>query len=440
MKTCFDNHLYFTILALILIFSGMCYSRKMTDYAGPVFPVDHALNMPINDLPVHPNSANFINTIGANTALHPDFGTSWSDGGVDYQMGIPYNIVGANQPKVPITFVLYDEESDPGPWPIPTNPFIETVFDWHDETDGDRHMLIIDTSTHILYETGNVIGNTTGTSWEGGCGAIFDLNGYALRTEEWTSADAAGLPIFPLLIRYDEVEQALSVNGEFHHAIRFTVSQSKQEYIWPARHYASGSTDANRAPMGLRFRLKADFDISGFTPRMQVILRTMKKYGLIVADNGSNWYFQGTHDERWNDEEINSLKAIRGKNFEAVDISSWMKRPGFDKNSAKVPPATGSSINGSLPEKFRDASSIIVQNKNSGNRVIMSIELPQQSKILISAFDISGKKICDIFSGSVKMGKSEILWDASDGALGMVYIVQLRNDRGELSRCLVRRL
>jgi hypothetical protein len=412
----------------------------MVDYGGAVFPADHALNMPINDLPVHPNSANLINTIGANTALHPDFGTSWSDGDVDYQMGIPYNIVGANQPKVPITFVLYDAESDPGPWPIPTNPFVETVFDWHDETDGDRHMLIIDTSTHILYETGNVIGNATGTSWEGGCGAIFDLNGYALRTEEWTSADAAGLPVFPLLIRYDEVERALAVNGEFHHAIRFTVSQSKKEYVWPARHFASSSTDANRAPMGLRFRLKADFDISGFTPRMQVILRTMKKYGLIVADNGSNWYFQGTHDERWDDEEISSLKAIRGKNFEAVDISSWMKRPGFDKNSAKVPPATGSNVNGSMPVKYRNASSIVVKKANTGNQVVLSIELPQQSMIAISAFDISGKRICDIFSGLVKMGKSEVVWDVSDDASGKVHIIQLRTDRGELSRCLVRRL
>jgi hypothetical protein len=412
-------------------------AQQMADYTGPLFPADHALNMPIDDLPVHPNSTNLINTIGANTSLHPDFGTSWSDDEVEYQMGMPYNVVGADQPKVPIEFVLYDDESDPGPWPIPVNPLIETVFDWRDETDGDRHMLIIDTCTHLLYETGNVIGKANGTSWEGGCGAIFDLNGYTLRKEEWTSADAAGLPIFPLLVRYDEVERALATNGEFHHAIRFTVNLSKQEYIWPARHYASSSKDNNRAAMGLRFRLKSDFDISGFTPRIQVILRTMKKYGLIVADNGSNWYFQGTHDDRWNDEEINLLKGLKGKNFEAVDISSWTSRPGFNKNSARVPPVSSEKV--SDPEMVgfaKKVGTIEARYSGAGNQVVLSVNMLQQSEVTIVAFDLSGKKIEDIFKGTVQSGCSEITWRYKT-TYKSTCIVQLCPERGVQSSILM---
>lgn len=168
--------------SLIAVFISVAFSYTMDDYSAIVFPVDYALNTPIDSLPVHPGSQNFINSIGANTSLHPDFGTQWDDDGIIRMIGIPYNLVGADQPLVPITFTLYDDESDPGPWPIPINPLIETVFDWRDNDVGDRHMLIIDTSRHLLYETGNVIGNSDGTEWEGGCGAVFDLNSNDLRT------------------------------------------------------------------------------------------------------------------------------------------------------------------------------------------------------------------------------------------------------------------
>jgi hypothetical protein len=407
----------------------------MADYTGPLFPADHALNMPIDNLPVHPNSANLINTIGANTGLHPDFGTTWENS----PMGIPYNLVGADQPKVPISFIYYEDQSDSGPYPIPTEPFVEGVFDWRTVTDGDRHLLVIDTSTHLLYETGNVKGNATGTSWEGGCGAIFDLNGYALREDGWTSADAAGLPIFPLLIRYDEVDRALAVNGEIHHAIRFTVSQSKKEYIWPARHYASSSTDNNRAPMGLRFRLKADFNISGFTPRMQVILKTMKKYGMIVADNGSNWYFQGTNDERWNDEELNSLKVIKGKDFEAVDISSWMKRPGFDKNSAKVP-ASGANVKQQTSIHLRTADCAISARYNgSGNSVAIEVQVPERTTISVAAFEFSGRMIGEIFKGNVNAGQTEVDCQSKGLHLDRIGIIQLRTESGERACYILRR-
>ncbi|MCX7725578.1 MAG: hypothetical protein N2053_01885, partial [Chitinispirillaceae bacterium] len=248
-------------LLLVICFIGMLlfYSKisahTMPDYNGMVFPPDHVLNMSIDSLPVHPNSDNYIASIGANTSLHPDFGTEWEN----QPIGIPYNLVGKDQPLVPITFD-YEDESDPGPWPIPQNPLIETVFDWRDETDGDRHLLIIDTSNGKLYEAFYVFGNSSGTEWTAGSGAIFDLKGYTLRPAGWTSADAAGLPIFPLLVRYDEVERALASDGVIHHAIRFTAAKTQKAYIWPARHYASNSTDKNLPPMGLRVRLKKDFD------------------------------------------------------------------------------------------------------------------------------------------------------------------------------------
>lgn len=421
------------LLASLVITTGAS-AQPMTDYTGPVFPPNHALNTPIDNLPVHPNSMNFISSIGENTALHPDFGNYWDDEGTPRQMGIPYNVVGAGQSLVPITFVSYPEESDPGPWPIPKNPYIETVFDWRDTEGGDRHMLIVDSSTHILYETGNVYGNANGTAWEGGCGAIFDLNTYDLRPQTWTSADAAGLPIFPLLIRYDEVERALASGGEIPHPIRFTAVTTQRAFIWPARHYASSSTDPNRPPMGLRFRLKANVDISKFTPRMQVILRTMKKYGLIMSDNGSNWYFQGTHDDRWNNEEIDALKSLHGRDFEVVDISVWTKRSGFNPNSARVPPASPTSINETTVTQ--PESDKLFNNYPNPFHTSTSIEfyLPATEKICLKIFDYTGREVAVLSNEIRSEGWQTIEWYGLDAsaqpvATGM-YICQLQHQNG----------
>jgi hypothetical protein len=423
-----------TILTAILI-SSKADAQQMTDYRGPVFPANHALNMPIDSLPVHPNSINFITSIGLNAAIHPDFGTSWDDGGTLRQIGIPYNVVGADQPLVPITFVLYPEESDPGPWPIPPNPYIETVFDWRDPDEGDRHMLIVDSSAHILYETGGVYGNSNGSQWQGGCGAIFDLNSNNLRPETWTSADAAGLPIFPLLIRYDEVERAIATGGELHHPIRFTVVNTQRAYIWPARHYASSSTDPNRPPMGLRVRLKADVDISGFSSRMQVILRTMKKYGLIVSDNGSNWFFQGTHDDRWNDEELSTLRNIHGRDFEAVDVSAWMARPGFDPNSATVPPASVSAI------PLRETSNLkpdffLYQNYPNPFDVttVINYSLVKSGYVCLKVYDLLGREIVTLIGEVKAAGLHTVEWDGKNSAgqdvNSGIYFYQLVNENG----------
>ena len=425
------------LLAGIITVPSDVSAHQMADYTGMVFPPDHALNMPIDSLPVHPNSDNYIASIGRTTSLHPDFGTSWNDGGKDYQMGIPYNIVGAGQPLVPISFD-YDDESDPGPWPIPQNPFIETVFDWREQDEGDRHLLIVDSSAGVLYEAWNSWGNESGTSWEAGSGAKFDLKGYTLRPDEWTSADAAGLPIFPLLIRYDEVERALAEEGEVHHAIRFTASGTQKAYVWPARHLASSSTDKNRPPMGLRFRMKTEVDISGYSPRMQVILRTMKKYGLIMSDNGGNWFFQGTHDDRWDDEEINTLKKLRGSDFEAVDISPWTSRPGFDPNSGKVPPAPGATT--AKPRGIHFENGCEVRRNRSGNSaasITVSFYQIQGGHTTIRVYDAYGRVAATLIDAIISSGRQTIGWNGRNRAGKMIgqgtFIVQLRQPGGEMT-------
>ena len=270
-----------------------------------LFPDDNAWNQPVDTAQVDPNSDAIIAAIGATKRLHPDFGANWNGG----PFGIPYVVVSANQPRVNVSFE-YADESDTGPYPIPPNPPIEGG----PASTGDRHILIVDRDNWMLYELFAAYPNGDGT-WRAGSGAIFDLNSNELRPHRWTSADAAGLPILPGLVRYEEVE-----NGEIAHALRFTVSRTRRAYVHPARHWASSDTSSLRPPMGMRVRLKASFDISGFPARAQVILRALKKYGMIVADNGSDWYISGTADARWNDEENNTLKQLRGSDFEVVKM------------------------------------------------------------------------------------------------------------------------
>jgi hypothetical protein len=230
--------------------------------------------------------------------------------------------VPGTQAKVYVIFG-YADESDPGPYPIPPNPPIEGDPDGS----GDRHILILDRDNCVLYEL--FAAHLENDGWYAGSGAIFDLNDYALRPDGWTSADAAGLPILPGLVRYDEVAA-----GEIKHAIRFTVPQTRRDYVWPARHYASSLTGTQYPPMGQRFRLKASFDISGFSPEVQVILQAMKTYGIILADNGSAWFISGVPDERWDNDMLRELRQVYGSDFEAVDVSSLM----LDPDSGQVKP------------------------------------------------------------------------------------------------------
>jgi hypothetical protein len=265
----------------------------------PVFPADNAWNADISAAPLHPRSASMIARLGGR--LHPDFGEN-------PEYGIPYLVVPADEPPVAITYDAYGDESDPGPFPIPLDAPIEGG----SASDGDRHVLVVQQGTCQLFELYRAF--PTAGGWTADSGARFDLSSNALRPLGWTSADAAGLPILPGLVRYDEVAA-----GAIDHAIRVTFSQTQRGYILPATHFASSSTDPDLPPMGLRLRLAATYDISGLTGQARVIATAMQRYGLIVADNGSNWFFQGGTDPRWNDDDLSQLKAIPGSAFEVVD-------------------------------------------------------------------------------------------------------------------------
>jgi hypothetical protein len=303
----------------------------------PLLPADNIWNARVDTLPVDPNSDAYITTIGRNTGLHPDFGSgTWAGSPI----GIPYNFVDGSQPPVSVTFDYAADESDPGPYPIPPDALIEGGPD----SDGDRHVLVVDTENCVLYELFYAWPQSDG-SWEAGSGAIFDLRSNDLRPDDWTSADAAGLPILPGLVRYDEVAA-----GEIRHAIRFTVPQTRKDHIWPARHDASSLTGGQYPPMGQRFRLKASFDISGFSSDVQVILRAMQTYGIILADNGSAWFISGVPDERWDNDVLHELSQVTGNDFEAVDVSSLM----VDPNSGQV--AIGQGAGTSLPPTMSKAT------------------------------------------------------------------------------------
>jgi hypothetical protein len=275
-----------------------------------VFPADNPWNTDISAQPVDPNSTTLINSCGGSTRrVHPDFGTVW-DGAPN---GIPYVLVGGTQPKVPVSFD-YADESDPGPYPIPANAPIEGG----PNGTGDRHVIVIDTIAWKLYETFDSHPLNGGTSWHAGSGATWDLSSNALRPAGWTSADAAGLPIFPGLVRYDEAV----LKGAINHALRFTCPTTRKAYISPARHWASSQTSASYMPMGARVRLKANFDISTYPPEVRVILTALKKYGMFLADNGSGFYISGAPDSRWSDDNLARLGQLTAANFELVKMGT----------------------------------------------------------------------------------------------------------------------
>jgi hypothetical protein len=269
------------------------------EYGCPIFPASNSLNRDISRARVDPNSARYIASIGLDGHLHPDFGANPG-------YGIPFAVVGPGQAKVPIRFSEYGEESNPGPYPIPADAPVEGAGEA-----GDRHVLVLQRGSCKLYELYSA--TRRGAGWEAGSGAVFDLRSNALRPEGWTSADAAGLPIFPLLVRYPEVHR-----GRIDHALRVTVEATQRGYIHPATHFASNSSDPNLPPMGLRLRLNAHFDLSPYHGEARVVLVALKRYGLIVADNGSSWYITGAPDRRWNEEDLNELKRVPGSAFEAV--------------------------------------------------------------------------------------------------------------------------
>jgi len=301
----------------------------------PVFPDDNVWNVRVDALPVHRQSAAWVATIGSAKPLHPDFGTVYAGA----PNGIPYVVVPAGTPGVAVSFE-YADESDAGPYPIPADPPIEGG----PASTGDRHVLIVEAGRCRLYELYAAWRNSDG-SWRAGSGAVFDLASNALRPASWTSADAAGLPMLPGLVRYDE-----AAAGEIAHALRFTAPQTRGEYAWPARHEASGLAGVQYPPMGQRFRLKDAVDVSRFPTSVRPILVALKRHGMMLADNGSSWFLSGAPDPRWSDDELHALRELTGADFEAVDVSSLL----VDPDSAATRPAA--AADGRTAVEFHRAS------------------------------------------------------------------------------------
>jgi hypothetical protein len=311
--------LVLTLGLTVLASPGQARASGPAVVGCPLQPADNIWNVRVDGLQVASSSASFITTIGTNGTLHPDFGAGIWDGG---PIGIPFVTVPGDQPRVPVTF-LYASESDPGPYPVPPGAPIEGG----SQSGGDRHVLVIDTAHCVLYELFAAYPQADG-SWRADSGAIFDLGSNALRPDTWTSADAAGLPILPGLVRYDEV-----ASGEIRHALRFTAPVTQKKHVWPARHDASSNTSATVPPMGQRFRLKKSFDFSAYPLTVKIILTALRDYGMILADNGSAWYLSGVPDPRWNDDELVSwLRRVPGSAFEAVDVLPLK----IDPNSGQV--------------------------------------------------------------------------------------------------------
>lgn len=286
-------------------------SSPLPDAKGcKIFPNDNPWNQRIDDLPVHPRSDAIVRSIGRTEGLHPDFGSGKWEGA---RIGIPYVSVPRDQKKVPVKFRWYPEESDHGPYPIPKDAPVEGGR----QSDGDRHVIVVQRGTCKLWELFAAYPRDHGARWVAGSGAVWDLDSNKLRPKGWTSADAAGLPIFPGLARYYEIRR-----GEIDHALRFTVERSRRKFVYPARHFASESTSRNLPAMGQRLRLKRSFDISGYPYQVRVILLALKRYGMVVADNGSDWYISGAPHRGWDNDKLHQLHEVLGKKFEVVNTSS----------------------------------------------------------------------------------------------------------------------
>jgi hypothetical protein len=279
-----------------------------------VFPANNPWNQRVDKLPVAGNSATIVRSIGVDKGMHADFGSGLYNGG---PIGIPYTTVGKGQKKVKVKFG-YADESDKGPYPIPPKAPIEGGR----SSSGDRHVIVVDRSACKLYELYAAYPVNGGASWRAGSGAIWSLKSNHLRPKTWTSADAAGLPILPGLARYDEVK-----HGAINHALRFTVSRTRNKFVYPARHQASSDSDPSLPPMGLRLRLKASFPVSHYPRQSRIVLRALQRYGMIVADNGSDWYVSGAPNRGWNNDDLHSLGSVKGSAFEVVDTSS-LPHPG----------------------------------------------------------------------------------------------------------------
>jgi hypothetical protein len=365
---------FYAVSLAILFVAGCRWLRAGAQPPPPlgcaVFPADNIWNAPVDRLPLDPMSDTYIETISGTRGLHPDF----SAGGG----GIPYNVVPATQSKVAVK--LESSESDRGSYPIPADPVLEPG--------PDAHLIVVQQGECKLYEIYAAKKRPDG-SWQGSLGAIFDLRSNGLRQSGWSSADAAGLPILPGLVRYDEVNA-----GEIRHALRFTAPKTRKDFIWPGRHYASGLTDKKYPPLGERFRLKASFDTSGFAPEVQIMLKAMKKYGMILADNGSAWYFTGAPDPRWSDSTIvPQFRKVHGSDFEAVDVSSLMVSPNSGQAAAGGPalPPSSTPVSSSGGGSSNIVQKFVLQSDMTGPS-ISNLPDGQQVTFLICQDAKGGRK------------------------------------------------
>jgi hypothetical protein len=289
-------------LATLTLAGATSAARLPQAPACQVFPPSNPWNQRVDSLPVAASSNTIVASIGVDDHVHADFGSGLWEGS---KIGIPITVVGKKTPRSRVAFE-YASESDRGPYPIPSNVKIEGG--------SDHHAILVDRNGCKLYELFAL--ERRAGRWHAGSGAIWNLSSNKLRPKSWTSADAAGLPIFPGLARYDEVAR-----GRIDHALRFTVSQSRRAYVWPARHFASSDSSPSLPPMGLRLRLKRSYPISGFPRQARIVLKALKEYGMMVSDNGSDWYISGAPDPRWSNDQLHTLHRVPGSAFEVVDTS-----------------------------------------------------------------------------------------------------------------------
>jgi hypothetical protein len=335
--------------------SGMSTGQGASLNGFLPFPSDNLWNKDISASPVDPNSANILNFIGSTIGLHADFGAGLYNGS---SMGIPYSVVDATQPLISVNYTAYGSESDPGPMPIPLSAPIEG---YPNPGNGDRHVLVLDSANCFLYELYSSYPQSA--QWDAGSGAVWDLLADEQRPYTWTSADAAGLPIFPGLVRYDEVSA-----GSLHHAIRFTLQNSSAGFVPPASHWASNSSNQFAPPMGMRLRLKSSFNVSSYSAANQVILNAMKKFGLLLADNGAPMYISGTPDDRWDNSDLHNLANVHASDFDVIQMT-----PHY--TSANVPTGSAPQIT-----QFIASSTSI----SSGTPVTLSWQVSGASYIIVS--------------------------------------------------------
>lgn len=376
-------------------------NRNMPVLGGcQIFPNDNFWNVPVDHLPVHPSSNAWVNSIGQGTGFHMDFGSGTWNGG---PIGIPYNIASAAAVNEYAVDFYYPDESDAGPYPLPSSPQIEHG--------SDHHILTVETDNCFLYEIYDASWN--GANWSAGSGAIWDLNSNTLRPDTWTSADAAGLAILPGLARYNEV-----ANGVITHALRFTATCTANYYIWPAKHKAPSGLCQTPVPFGARFRLKADYDISGFSQQAQVLLQAFKTYGIVLADNGSDWYVSGSPNPLWDNDQLHELDVIQGSDFEAVDTSGWM-----------IDPASAQTRHSDTPYVYSvkrlDANPTgesIFHFMVNFSEPVLGVDLSDFD--IISGGDVAGAVITDV-AGS---GTSYVVTASVSSGYGSVQLIVLDDD------------